>query len=262
VRQPLIVSYGGGVNSAAMLVGMKERGITPDLILFSDTGGERPETYQHIEQIRQWSAANGFPDIITVSVADQANPVAKTLEDQCLRLGFLPSIAYGWKTCSQRWKADPIRKYVNNYEPAKSAWTDGLRVVSAIGYDAGEPHRGLESDNKQDFWFPLREWGWSRRECVEAIQRAGIEVPGKSACFFCPSSKKGEILALKRDHPDLFNRAIQIERNALKNSTSVKGLGRDWSWESLAKADEAQFKLFEDRIEVPCGCYDGDADDT
>ena len=40
-----IVAYGGGVNSTSMLVGLHERGIPVDLILFADTGGELPSTY-------------------------------------------------------------------------------------------------------------------------------------------------------------------------------------------------------------------------
>ena len=35
-----IVSYGGGTNSTAMLVGLWERGERPDAIVFADTGGE------------------------------------------------------------------------------------------------------------------------------------------------------------------------------------------------------------------------------
>jgi len=42
-----VVSFGGGTNSTAMLVGMWERGERPDAILFADTGGEKPHTYQH-----------------------------------------------------------------------------------------------------------------------------------------------------------------------------------------------------------------------
>ena len=42
---PLVVSYGMGVDSTAMLIGMAQRSIRPDLILFADTGGEKPETY-------------------------------------------------------------------------------------------------------------------------------------------------------------------------------------------------------------------------
>lgn len=41
---PLVVAYGLGVNSTAMLVEFARRGIRPDLILFADTGGEKPET--------------------------------------------------------------------------------------------------------------------------------------------------------------------------------------------------------------------------
>ena len=45
---PLVVSFGGGVDSTAMLIEMKNRGIRPDVILFADTGAERPGTYIHI----------------------------------------------------------------------------------------------------------------------------------------------------------------------------------------------------------------------
>jgi len=44
MKIPLIAAYGGGVNSTAMLIGFVERNIKPDHIIFSDTGGERPET--------------------------------------------------------------------------------------------------------------------------------------------------------------------------------------------------------------------------
>jgi len=37
---PVVVSYGGGTNSTALLVGMQERDLRPDLILFADPGGD------------------------------------------------------------------------------------------------------------------------------------------------------------------------------------------------------------------------------
>lgn len=36
----LIVSYGGGTNSTALLIGLLERAVVPDLILFADTGND------------------------------------------------------------------------------------------------------------------------------------------------------------------------------------------------------------------------------
>jgi hypothetical protein len=261
MKPPLVVSYGGGVNSTAMLVGFHERGQRPDLILFSDTGGEKPETYSHMKVVDEWLASIGWPKITVVSVADNPNAVAKTLEESCLSLGFLPSIVYGFKKCSQRWKADPQRRFLNKWQMYIDAKKAGASVTQAIGYDAGEVHRSLVGEDYVTFSFPLREWNWGRKECVEAITRAGLPVPVKSACFFCPSSKKGEILKLRREHPNLFDRAVAMERNAQSNNTSVKGLGRHWSWESLANADDAQLKMFNEVIETPCGCFDGESDE-
>ncbi|QDU97641.1 hypothetical protein Pla8534_54920 [Lignipirellula cremea] len=44
-KPPLVVAYGLGVDSTAMLIGLQRRGVRPDLILFANTGGEKPETY-------------------------------------------------------------------------------------------------------------------------------------------------------------------------------------------------------------------------
>ena len=42
-----IVSYGGGANSTALLIGLHQHRIPVDLILFADTGGEHPHTYAY-----------------------------------------------------------------------------------------------------------------------------------------------------------------------------------------------------------------------
>jgi hypothetical protein len=253
---PLVVSFGGGVNSAAMLIGLYERDIRPDLILFADTGGEKPETYAFLETMRTWTVRNMDLGIVTVCASKKTAP---TLEASCLRLGVLPSIVYGFRTCSQRWKIEPQEKYLNTWQPARDCWQRGSQVRKAIGIDAGEPQRAkILTDVKALSWFPLIEWGWARPECVEAIQRARLPVPVKSACFFCPSSKKREVLELRRDHPDLFARAVAMERNADASNKSVTGLGRHWSWDSIARADDAQFKMFPEAVETPCMCFDGE----
>src|SRR5262249_44600599 len=68
---PLVVVYGLGVDSTAMLIEFARRGIRPDLILFADTGGEKPQTYQYLHVIRPFLARVGFPDV-TVARAAQA----------------------------------------------------------------------------------------------------------------------------------------------------------------------------------------------
>ncbi len=55
--EPIIVAYGAGVDSTAMLIGLRDRGIRPDLILFADTGSEKPETTAYLTIIGAWLAA-------------------------------------------------------------------------------------------------------------------------------------------------------------------------------------------------------------
>jgi hypothetical protein len=247
-----IVSYGAGTNSTAMLVGLHERGERPDFILFADTGGERPETYRHRDTVSNWCESVGFPRI--VMVRKEGN--METLEENCLRVNMLPSIAYGFKSCSGKYKIQPQEKWANNNAQCKDVWKAGGKVLKLIGYDADEHHRAkIPEDKKYTYRYPLVEWDWGREECVEAIDRAGLPQPGKSACFFCPSSKPREILELSRTHPGLLARALAMEANA--ELTSVKGLGRSFAWRDLVRFNEAQIDMFAHTPEIPCGCYDG-----
>jgi hypothetical protein len=92
------------------------------------------------------------------------------------------------------------------------------------------------------------EWGFNREKCKEIIAGAGLPVPVKSACFFCPASKKHEIAWLQEHHPELLERALQIERNAQAKLKSVKGLGRSYSWEGFVSR-RTELPLFD-----PCEC--------
>lgn len=249
-----VASFGGGTNSKAMLIQWVGLGLPLHLILFADTGGEKPHTYDDLQDFDAWLRVNGAPGITVVDSR-------VTLEEDCLNRKALPSIAYGFKTCSQRFKIQPQEKFVNNWQPAIDAWARGERVTRLVGYDASESRRAEKApieDKKYVNRYPLIEWQMDRAACITTIIGAGLKLPGKSACFFCPSSKKQEILDLKKRYPELMARAIAMEKNAAL--TDIKGLGRDFAWGDLVTWDESQAKLFDDSdwstAEVPCGCYD------
>ena len=82
-----------------MLVGLHQRGIPVDLILFADTGGEQPGTYAYLPIMNQWLVDHGMPQITIVKYTDK-NGDRLTLEQECLRSGTLPALAYGYKKCS------------------------------------------------------------------------------------------------------------------------------------------------------------------
>jgi hypothetical protein len=251
-----IVAYGGGTNSTAMLILLRDQGIAPDLILFADTGGERPETYAHVERMNQWCSVNGFPEIVTVRKAGRLYR-GETLEQNCRRKNMLPSVAYGHKKCALKYKRQPQDMFCNRWAPARAAWKRGEKVVKFVGFDADEPTRVKETeDGKYLYCHPLIEADWGRDECVAAIRREGLPLPGKSSCFYCPNSKKWEIKSLAKKHPDLMARALEMEANA--ELKKVKGLGRRFSWAEFLAADERVQDMFQDYGDMPCGCYDGD----
>lgn len=252
---PLVVSYGMGVDSTAMLVAMYRRGIRPDLILFADTGAELPETYAYLAVINAWLLAVGFPPVTIVRYQPLTAPYT-TLEGKCLANHTLPSLAFGKHSCSLVFKVQPQNLYVQAWQPARDAWARGLRVVKAIGYDDGaQDHRrrakadkavakrsaqGDADARRYAYWYALQDWGIDRVQCLELITGAGLPIPPKSACFFCPGAKKSEVVHLRDHHPILFHRALQMERGARDGKhglDTVAGLGRSFAWESLQYVD-------------------------
>lgn len=113
-----IVSFGGGTNSTAMIIGMYLHKIPIDLILFADTGGEQPHTYEFMETFNKWLVKHGIPKIISVEYHDKDGN-RLTLEQECINSGTLPSIAYGFKRCSLKHKIGTQEKFCNNYQPCK-----------------------------------------------------------------------------------------------------------------------------------------------
>lgn len=246
-RPPLVVAYGMGVDSTAMLIGMKQRGIRPDLILFADTGGEKPETYDYLPVMQRWLRKVGFPSIEIVRYVPKwtKHGPYTTLEENCLVNKTLPSLAFGRKSCSLKWKRAPQDKRVDWWPPAQEAWARGQKVIKAIGYDAGpkDSKRGhdLKDDEKYTYWYPLREWGWTRDKCAAVIRAARLPVPVKSACFFCPASKPAEIAALCKEHPDLATRIQRMEKVAKPNSRVIEGL-----WRKATKARPGDMSTYID----------------
>jgi hypothetical protein len=98
---------------------------------------------------------------------------------------------------------------------------------------------------------PLR-----RDDCAAIIRAAGLPVPAKSACWFCPFHRPDTWAQMRRDRPDLFTRACALEE--LLNARRAE-LGKDPVWltrfnQPLATAVGAA------QHTIPG--LDGDAEDT
>lgn len=231
--QPLIVAYGLGVDSTAALVEMYKRGIRPDAILFADTGDEKQETYAYLPIIQEWLKKVGFPEVTVVRYVPQNFknwPPYYSLGQNCLTNGTLPSLAFGFKSCSLKWKVVPQNKWTDKWEPALDCWSAGGKVKKIIGYDASAKDmkryahaKGME-DPKYDYWYPLIEWGMDREACKKTIRSVGLPVPPKSACIFCPATQPAELKEFKKQYLRMI---VVLEARAKPRLTKIEGLWRN-----------------------------------
>ena len=262
------ISFGGGINSTALIIECWKREVPIIGISFANTGGEKPETYEFIARFKQWAHSKKLPPIITVRHKS-------TLEQTCLDGGWLPSIAYGHRGCSRKFKGDVQDKLRNNLPECKKIWERGEKINLFLGIDYGEPRRirYVETGQKElfdrpkekgeqkkyQFFYPLYEWGMTRHDCIKTIKEVGLPVPPKSSCFFCPASKPHEIIRLQQTHPELFERAIRLEQNAAKNLHGIRGLGgHRFSWSELTRVDKGKLNSLQHEMYFtpPCFCLD------
>ena len=239
---PVWVCYGGGTDSTAMLLEMIRRSERIDIITFADTGAEFPHTYEMVRYMNNWLIRKGYPGITVIKYRTRDGD-GETLEESIVKNKTLPSLAFGWHTCSIRFKIAPQVKYIKQHPILIEAQERGIKMIRCIGYDAGgaDSKRANRSQAKYpdlgifENRYPLREWGWDRQRCLAEILSEGLPDPGKSSCYFCPAMKKHEIEHMRINNPEHFKRALWIEQNALDGGKleKVAGLARRYAWKDL-----------------------------
>lgn len=188
----VILSYGGGVQTTAMLYMNPKR---YKALAFSDTGNEHPETYQYInDYIIPFCKLNGI-DFIRVY-----NSYGKTLYEYCYDKKIVPSMKY--RDCTFKFKIYPIRRLIRILYKA----TRFKPEIVDIGISFDESDRMNESKVQYiKNEYPLIDGKFNRRQLKKIIRILGFPVPIKSGCWFCPYSRRYD----KRFH----NQVIKLEEN-------------------------------------------------
>src|SRR5438552_2082882 len=97
-----VLSYGGGLNSFALLLLLLKSGRRLDEVVFADTGAELPETYAHINFVRKFLRSKG----VAFTVVKSGNG---SLYETCKRRRVIPSMIWRWST--RDYKITPIYAY-------------------------------------------------------------------------------------------------------------------------------------------------------
>jgi 3'-phosphoadenosine 5'-phosphosulfate sulfotransferase (PAPS reductase)/FAD synthetase len=189
----IYLSHGGGVNSWALYLYLIEQREVPGEdfeAVFVDHGTDWPETYEYMQMM----IAKGYP----VTVIKPNHRGFDNLYDCCMARKILPNRQRRW--CTHEFKVVPLIDY---YQTPS---------VELIGFDVNEKTRiGMHEKNGVTKDYPLLAAGIDRQGCIDLIKRHGLPVPPKSGCWICPFQKREQWIELKRRHPDLFCKAVQLE---------------------------------------------------
>ena len=205
-----ILSYGGGVQSTAMILkvldGELER---PDHIVFADTGSEMPHTMITVAEIEKLVRKAKIP--FTTVGRDEG------LHETYATNNSLPVV--GIRSCTSKWKIEPMKRYMRSIV---GMGRGSVLCEVWIGISTDEMKRATPSTDK---WttrrYPLLELNMSRDDCLFYLNKQGWKVQ-KSGCFMCPYQSAAQWTRLKRDHPDLFAQALSMEKNA-KDKRGFRG---------------------------------------
>lgn len=206
------ISYGGGVQSTAMIVLAVQGDIDADVALFANVGddSEHPATTAYVRDVAiPWAAERGFP----VHELDRVkrDGTVETLWGRLVKEGSrslpipvrMSNGAPGTRSCTADFKIAVVGKWLK----AHGASRDNPATVN-IGISTDEIQR--VGNKKVAAWeqpaYPLIDLGLDRQDCRNVIEAAGLPVPPKSACFFCPFHRPATWAEMRRDEPELFAR--------------------------------------------------------
>ena len=110
------------------------------------------------------------------------------------------------RTCTQRWKIAPIRKWLQ-------ANRNGAPVELLLGISLDEALRMKPSDVKYiTHQWPLIDKRMTRHDCARWLEAHNLEVPPKSSCTFCPYHNSAAWAELKQAGGKDWREALDVDR--------------------------------------------------
>ena len=218
-----VISYGGGVQSTALLVLAARGRINFDTFLFANVGddSEHPDTLAYVRDVAAPYAADHGITLHTLH-RQRRDGSTETLYGRLTKPGSrslpipvrMSNGAPGTRNCTADFKIAVTGKWVKQHGASKDH-----PATIGIGISLDEIHRAntRRANPYERLVYPLigigEETGlhMTRQDCLNLIRREGIPVPPKSACWFCPFHRPSAWTDMRRDRPDLFQRAADLE---------------------------------------------------
>lgn len=248
-----VFSYGGGVQSNAALVLAALGELRCDVFLFANVGddSEHPETLRYVREVAMPFARAQGVQLVELRRRRRTGE-AETLYERMRksRLDIPIPVRLGRsgvparRSCTKNFKVDVINKWLREHGATAQ---EPATVMLGISLD--EFQRMNQSRvNYTVLAYPLIDLRMTRQDCMNVIRSAGLPIPPKSSCWFCPFHSLTAWRELRERTPDLFDRAVELEAHL----NVIAGKRGDHVWMTrklkplpMAIGDASQPSLFE-----------------
>lgn len=214
-----IFSFGGGVQSVAALVLQAQGRVNFDAFVFANVGddSENPATLAYYAECAMpYASAHGIRFVETRRLF---NGEARTLKQQLMSDAAdipiparMDNGAPGNRKCTKVWKVDAVTMWLRE---------QGItRAVIGIGFSSDEMRRATPPEWTEIYKrpplstireYPLIDMGLNREACRALIHGAGLPMPPKSACYFCPYTSRSQWVQMRQHAPEQFADAVALE---------------------------------------------------
>jgi 3'-phosphoadenosine 5'-phosphosulfate sulfotransferase (PAPS reductase)/FAD synthetase len=224
----LILSLGAGVQSTALLL-LSANGVIPkyDAAIFSDTGWEPQEVYDHLDRLeREVAGPAGIPVYRVGSGRIQDDHLFKSQVSMPMyythpRDGKAAMLT---RQCTQEYKLRPIHRKIRLLGGATVSEKGRIgnpkkdfHATIDIGISLDEIQRAKDSRKKYaTHQFTLLDMKWTREDCLKYLQENGFAEVGKSSCIACPYRSNPDWLEIKTTRPAMWEEAVRFDTEMRK----------------------------------------------
>jgi hypothetical protein len=214
-----VISYGGGVQSTAMIVMASDGRLPPvDAALFANVGddSEHPSTIAYVRDVMiPWARERGV-DVHELT-RRKRDGTTETLLGRIAREGSksLPipvrmsdTGAPGTRSCTHDFKIAVIAKWLRAHG---ASCKNKAEVCIGFSWDEAIRIGNMKLKPYESIVYPLIDLRMTREDCKRVIERAGLPVPPKSSCYFCPFHRPSVWATMRRDEPELFQKSCDLE---------------------------------------------------
>ena len=236
-----VISLGVGVQSTVLYY-MSSIGELPraDVAIFADTGAEKTATSEYYDYLLNWQKENNGIPIYKATYKDLMKDLKKQTNSSGNRFASIPAYSANGgmlrRQCTSEYKIQQVDKKIKEILgldkharfPKCEIWygitLDEIRRVAVpvqkwktniyplIGY-------GTTHDGKS---YKVSDIVMRRGDLNKWYEDHNLPIPARSSCVFCPFQSDKNWLHLKRNYPNDFQDAIDVDR--LIRDSSKRGI--------------------------------------